>query len=187
MQKNIKSALIVFLVVVFVFTPLGFGKYLSKNAEANAIEVPEDQKWLDYENFNVIRQDTTWSGNIVFDDMYKPVIIVDGATLTIEKGTHIVMTDLIVFLGRIAAEGTAEENIVFTKAQYPAGFDPNCNSWATGTIEFDDWSFWYGMEPSIMRFVEFKDMGTYESFDMNSCPDAPSAFNFKNIFISQLV
>lgn len=182
MQKNIKNALIIFFAVIFVFVPLKFGNYLSKNVEANAIEIPEDEKWTDYDNYNVISQDTIWSGNVVFDDVYKPVIIVDGATLTIEKGTHIELTDLFVFLGRIVAEGTAEENIVFTKAQLPADYDLNCGSPATGTVEFDDWSQWYGMEPSVMRFVEFKNMGTYESTDMNLCPEKPIGFNLRNMF-----
>jgi len=143
----------------------------SRDAQANAIVIPDDEKWVDYDNYIVINQDTTWRGDVVFTDQYKDIVVVDGATLTIEGGAHIELASrLDVYLGRIVAEGTAENNIVFTttsqdKLQLPAGYNPACSGPIFGGIEFDDYSWLYGMEPSVMRFVEFKSLGAHANLD----------------------
>lgn len=68
-----------------------------------------------------ITEDTTWvaEAEYILDG---PVVVADGATLTIEPGTHIYgqyANDIFVVArgGTVMAEGTAEAPIVFTSAQ----------------------------------------------------------------------
>ncbi len=75
----------------------------------------DSEKWSDYDDYEVVSHDTVWSGNHVQAYIFKPIVVVDGATLTIEKGTHIEFSQIFVYDGRIVAEGTDAERIVFTK------------------------------------------------------------------------
>ena len=139
----------------------------------------DEQKWTDYDNFTVINQDTTWSGSLVFNDINKPIAVVDGATLTIEKGARIELFQLHVFYGRLVAEGSAQEKIVFTRAtpdlsSFGDDYNPECFNYQNGLIEFDDWSFGEGMEPSFMRYVEFNNMGSFKFIDQELCSQGMS-------------
>jgi uncharacterized protein YjdB len=84
---------------------------------------------LSYANGFKITKDTTISGVVKMDGW---VYVKDGATLTIEKGTIIrgeVAAALVVERGgKIIAEGTATEPIVFTSNK-PKGFRNTCD-WA---------------------------------------------------------
>ncbi|MFA5776891.1 MAG: hypothetical protein WC906_00365 [Parcubacteria group bacterium] len=141
---------------------------------AKALDIPDEEKWTDYDNFVVIDTDTTWRGNIVYNNLDKPVVIVNGANLTIEKGTHIEILNLEVNMGRIIAEGTKDEKIIFTKAT-PApseyGIKTNCVRGERGLIKFADnaWISEYSTEPSIFRYVEFNNMGSYDYVDQEEC------------------
>jgi hypothetical protein len=135
-------------------------------ARANAIEVPEDIKgWYSNDEYVVIDQDTTWDKDMVFTDPNKDIVVVDGATLTIEKGVHIELASrLNVYLGRIVVNGKAEDNVIFTKTalenlQFPDGYDSSYGYPVFGMINFEDSSWEYGAEPSIMRFTQFDGLG----------------------------
>jgi pimeloyl-ACP methyl ester carboxylesterase len=165
MLKNKNKFAISFCILLFSFL-------FTKNTKA--IEVPDEEKWTDYDNYIVINQDTTWSSNLVFNNIEKPIVVVDGATLTIEKGSHIELFQLKIFYGRIVAEGTAQENIVFTRAIpdlsiFGDEYNAECFNYQNGLIEFDEWAFWEGMEPSFMRYVEFSNMGSFKFIDHELC------------------
>lgn len=155
-----------------------------------ALEIPDDEKWLYYDDYNVINADTTWKEyktNTGIDPA-KPFVVVDGATLTFEPGDQIEAFSVSVYLGRIVANGTEQNKITFTKAApiLPEGCstedvpmesptDPESGGgsdliaycpYSSGTIEFDDYSRIYGGEPSVFNYVEFRDMGI-NRFDHN--------------------
>ena len=166
MRKIIKKSTLSVLIFIFV---------ISYSRLALAITIPDEELWSDYEEYIVIDHDTTWSGDVIFDNPDKPVVIVNGATVTIQAGAHISLVKLIVCAGRIIAEGAADNKIVFTTADpdfsdYPDGFSLNCLDRETGIIEFDDASYLYGMEPSLFRYVEFNNMGSYQYHDSSTCP-----------------
>ena len=153
--EAIKKELIVFL-ACSLFLLSGF-------KTCKAIEIPDEDKWTNYDDYIVIDTDTTWSGQVVYDDPYKPVAIVNGATLTIEKGTTVQIMSLEVHMGRIVAEGTQSEKIKFTKAvpKLPEEYKPEC-LYAENGIKFYEkgWLYEYGVEPSIFRYVEFENLGS---------------------------
>ncbi len=150
-----------------------------------ALDISEEEKWPAEEcaTSEVICEDETWSGNVVFSDPKKPVIVADGATLTIEPGTTVAAFKIQVSLGRIVANGTPQKKIVFTKAhpilpegcsaegvpmgasgdsEENGGWGGDCAvycPYSSGQIEFQDYSRLYGMEPSIFNYVEFREMG----------------------------
>jgi pimeloyl-ACP methyl ester carboxylesterase len=141
---------------------------------AKAVEISDEEKWQDYEDFIVIDHDTEWSGNVTYNDPYKPVAIVNGATLTIKKGTHIEIVEMYIYTGRIMAEGTESEKIIFTKAVPDTekyGIKPNCLQGDKGIIRFseDGWLNGYEVEPSVFRYVEFNGMGSYDFIDQEEC------------------
>ena len=92
-----------------------------------------DPEWIywedEYENYEIIRQDTLWkaSENRVIE---KTVLITNGATLTVEKGAKIKFqrdpeqwaSAIIVDQGRILAEGTEKEPVIFTSDQTDSGY-----------------------------------------------------------------
>ena len=163
-QKAIKKELIVFLACSLFL--------LAEFKTCKAVEIPDEEKWTDYNNYIVIDTDTTWSGQVVFDDPNKPVIIVNGATLTIEKGTAVQIMSLDVYMGRILAEGTQSEKIKFTKAapKIPEGYKPECLYMENG-IKFYErgWLDEYAVEPSIFRYVEFENMGSDYLINEEEC------------------
>ncbi len=128
----------------------------------------DSEKWSDYDDYEVVSHDTVWSGNHVQAYIFKPIVVVDGATLTIEKGTHIEFSQIFVYDGRIVAEGTDAERIVFTKMpsqisepeQDVGIYDAECfRMRPTGTIEFN----YYPNEtddPSVFRYTEFEGIGS---------------------------
>lgn len=151
----------------------------------------EDTGWGDYENYTVIDHDASWSGQITRADIPKPVVVVNGATLTIEKGAHIEIGTLTVYDGRIVALGTEQEKIVFAK-QAPdlswvspedlAQYDDECFMGEGGMIEFSDWQVTGEEEPSFFRHVEFDGMGTYLQFDSDNCPSMTMDDSHRSIF-----
>ncbi|MFH0969670.1 MAG: hypothetical protein V1804_04135 [Patescibacteria group bacterium] len=184
-QKIIRKIFTVFLIAIFVLSPIKIGSLSFEFA--SAVEIPEEEKWTNYDDYIVIDEDTTWSGNVAYNDPDKPVVVVNGATLTIKKGTHIEIVDLEVRMGRIVAEGTQDEKIVFTKADpdysgYPEGTKPDCMYGDRGLVKFSDsaWANGYGTEPSIMRYVDFENMGSYDFFDEEecACPECTAFDNF---------
>ena len=177
-QKAIEKAVAFFLILAFALSPIRFDVLTSQNARA--AEIPEDERWWDYDNYIVIDEDTVWSGTKVYNNPDKPVIIVNGATLTIEKGTRVEILVLEVHMGRIIAEGDENDKIVFTKAVpdysgYAESTKPQCMPGERGLIHFSDqaWVNGYDTEPSLFRYVEFDNMGSYDYFDEEecACPD----------------
>lgn len=150
-----------------------------------------DDGWSDYDNYIVIDHNETWSGEKAFTDATKPIVVVNGATLTIEKGAHIKLGSLIVYDGKIVALGTEKEKIVFTK-QKPdfshispedlAQYDNKCFMGESGMIEFSDWVETADEESSFFRYVEFEGMGTYLQYDSDNCPAVSMNNNYFNIF-----
>ncbi|MEI7749965.1 MAG: hypothetical protein WCJ25_03095 [Candidatus Moraniibacteriota bacterium] len=128
----------------------------------------DNEKWTSYDDYEVVSHDTVWSGSHVQVDILKPIVVVDGATLTIEKGTHIEFSQIFVYDGRIVAEGTDAERIVFTKMpsrifepeQDVGIYDAECfRIRPIGTIEFN----YYPKEtdnPSVFRYTEFEGIGS---------------------------
>src|SRR3989344_9433369 len=139
-----------------------------------------DDLWQDYENYTVIDHDMTWSGQITRADIPKPVVVVNGATLTIEKGTRIELGSLTVYDGKIIALGTEKEKIVFTK-QAPdlswlppefLDYDKECFLDVDGMIEFADVVETDAEGASFVRYAELDGMGTYFQRDVSRCPVA---------------
>ncbi len=105
--KNIVAGFI----LLSILAPFNFDS-LIKNKKAKA------QSYSDY--VTIIDHDETWSGEM---SLTKPVLVQDGATLTIEKGTKIFFDaqhplsplSLSVGSGRIIAEGAMEDPIIFDK------------------------------------------------------------------------
>ncbi|MBP9751302.1 MAG: alpha/beta hydrolase [Candidatus Moranbacteria bacterium] len=165
------------LIAVLLFLPIVRigGDFGSAHAE-------EGDWWAGYEeNYVVIHQDTIWSGNITREDIPKPVMILNGATLTITPGTHVEIDRITVTDGRIIAKGTESEKIVFTK-QAPdfswmtpeyEQYDRECfpSAYAKGIIEFSSWSDVGDEGLSVFRYVEFVGMGTHIVNDGENCPD----------------
>ena len=83
-----QSKIITKVRITFLFV-LVFAMAFLKYENVSAVEIPDEEKWTNYDDYIVIDTDTTWSGQVVYDDPYKPVAIVNGATLTIEKGTAV--------------------------------------------------------------------------------------------------
>ncbi|HRY82977.1 MAG TPA: hypothetical protein P5099_03930 [Candidatus Moranbacteria bacterium] len=163
-KEAIKKELTVFLACI-LFLLSGF-------KTCKAVEIPDEEKWTDYDNYIVIDADTTWNGQVVYDDPYKPVAIVNGATLTIEKGTTVQIMSLEVYTGRIVAEGTQSEKIKFTKSipELPEGYKPEC-LYAENGIKFYEkgWLDEYAVEPSVFRYVEFENMGSDYLINEEEC------------------
>ena len=65
----------------------------------------------------IIDEDTTWEGEYIQEYAFKPIVISDGATLTIEAGTHIEMTEIRILEGSIDARGKKDESDYYRKAQ----------------------------------------------------------------------
>lgn len=172
-SKILRSFAASFLIFALVLLPISPQGISFQSASAD-----EDTGWGDYENYIVIDHDTTWSGQIIRTDIPKPVVVVNGATLTIEKGTHIELGSLTVYDGKIIALGTEQEKIVFTKpdfdvSQIPPEFsqyDPKCFIGGGGEIEFADSVETDAEKPSFFRYVEFDGMGTYFQYDSDNCP-----------------
>lgn len=102
----------------------------------------------------LIDQDTTWlkSEEHIFD---KPVVIADGAKLSIEPGTHVVfkrtsdgyLTTFEVYEGSVEALGTAEDPIFFERASDADAFYINFSNWTD--------------QQSILRYVHIVGGGEY--------------------------
>lgn len=67
-----------------------------------------------------VTTDTTWSGDLRVTDT---VTVLEGATLTIDAGTtlQIAASKIITIRGRLVAEGTPDEPILFTRLDHDAG------------------------------------------------------------------
>ncbi|HBO16764.1 MAG TPA: hypothetical protein DD451_02065 [Candidatus Moranbacteria bacterium] len=187
-MKKISVSILVFLMV---FSPVGFN--LSHyHYSASITASSEEGEWLDYENYYVIDEDVVWSGEVDLS-IELPVVVVGGATLTIEKGTRIILGEsLAVYYGRIVAEGTEQERITFTSPPVdPSFFDDECFAPSRGMIEFNDRSFLAGADSSILHYVDFVELGTY--YNWNDFPDecfssSPIIMteNWGNIFSSNI-
>ncbi len=163
-----KSFSLIFFGVVFVFSgsvPIDF----SYAETVQAIENDEN-KWSNFDDYIVINQDIVWSGKKIFNNPAKSIVIVDGATLKIEAGTQIELLSLYVYSGRIIAEGTRDDKIYFKKANvdlsmFGEGYDPECFNQESGLIEFSN----NNAGKSLMRYVEFSNMGTARYVDRKKC------------------
>ena len=182
-MRSIPASFLVFALLVIPLSQSG-SSFQSASAAGEDL-------WQDYDNYTVIAHDTLWSGTITAVDIPKPVVVVDGATLTIEKGTHIEVETLTVYDGKIIALGTEKEKIVFTRrptdfSVLPPEFDQydkNCFVGVGGMIEFSDWAE-ENDAPSLFRYVEFDGMGTYVEYDSDNCPSmALNDKSFRSIFI----
>lgn len=182
-MRSISASFIVFVLLVL---PLSQGSFSLQSVSAAGEDL-----WQNYEDYTVIAHDTVWSGNITEADIPKPVVVVDGATLTIEPGTRIELGTLTVYDGKIMALGTEKEKIVFTKQPTDfsglppefAQYDRNCFVSMGGMIEFSDWAE-ENDTSSLFRYVEFDGMGTYVEYDTDNClPMAMNDKSFRSIFI----
>lgn len=188
LSSFLRSIITSFLITVLVFVPI------SLNLSFQLTHADDEDAWQDYENYTVIDHDTVWSGNITKEDIPKPVVVVNRAVLTIEKGTHIELKKLTVYSGRIVAQGTEQDKIVFTK-QPPdfswmtpdfERYDKECflYAYAEGTIEFSDWVETGDESPSLFRYVEFDNMGQHIRNDGQNCPAvAMRERHFRSFFV----
>lgn len=150
------------------------------------------EEWQDYENYTVVDHDTTWSGHVTRADLPKPTVVVNGATLTIEKGTTVEISLLTVHEGRIVAEGTPEQPIKFTKqapdfSRVPADYAPYDKECyyapEPGTIIFYATATEHD-EPSLFRHVEFEGLGYDGAVGSDNCPDVHArAHPLRDFFI----
>lgn len=159
------------LIAVFVFTPFGFENLKFQKTSADI--------WTDL-GFVVINQDTVWhkTDNLSFS---KTVVVTNGATLTIEPGSVVKFSNsqmygpsvLNVSDGRIIANGTQEEKIVFM---------PNTNQDRFGI------SFRNGPEikPSSFRFVEISKGGYQLELMMYEKPKSILRSAFANANVATL-
>jgi Lecithin:cholesterol acyltransferase len=184
-NKLWKSFIASFLTFWLIFFPISPSLISFQSVSAS------DDPWQDYENYTVIDHNTVWSGQITRADIPKPVVVVNGAVLTIEKGTHIELGSLTVYDGRIVALGTEQEKIVFTRqeqelsgvsAEDLARYDPKCFMTDGGMIEFSDWVETDIEESSFFRYVEFNGMGTYIQYDSDNCPPMAMNDSYRGIF-----
>lgn len=146
-QRIFRRILLIFLISFFIASPIRFDKLNFYEWKADGADLL------------TINTDTTWkkSDNIVLD---KNVTIIDGATLTIEKGAIITIKGESKFItvsnGRIAAEGTNDEKIIFRADQ---------SQWSTFGIVFQDRNT---SEPSFFRYTRFLNGGYYPCFLQNN-------------------
>lgn len=145
----IKKAVIGLFLFIFILSPLSFSlpDYLKK---ANG--------WYEYGGVLIIDADETWhkNDNLVFD---KDIYLENGATLTIEPGAIIQFRrndrwdapTLNILGGRILAEGTSEEPIIFTAESNDDTF----------FINFENTPDYGGQDvlPSFFRYVEISGGG----------------------------
>ena len=137
----------------------------------------------DERNYEVIREDTVWSGSFAQADVRKPVIILDGAAVTIDPGTHVEISRLQIFNGRIIARGTESRPITFTTmpedwSWLPPSYeqyDRECfhRRIPEGSVEFfdlaDDETGALN-EASVFEYTIFENMGSYIEHDGVNCP-----------------
>ncbi|MDD5463728.1 MAG: hypothetical protein PHP62_01160 [Candidatus Moranbacteria bacterium] len=179
MIKVLRRGVASFLIFTCALAPISFEGILFQLTNADEFDY--------YDDYVVIDSDTTWSGNVSYPD--KPVLVAEYATLTIEKGTHIEINSLIIdTYGLLKAEGTKEENIVFTKPAFDSSkltdeqeqYDPRCFMQTGGMLEFDNAAWFEDDEESILKYVEFENMGTDLYYDGGNCPPSEDqAFNHR--------
>src|SRR3989344_3717856 len=104
-NKLFKRISICSLLFALIWLPLSSALF-PQSARADHTE---DTGWGDYENYTVIDHNTVWSGSMTAVGVDKPVVVVNGATLTIEKGSQIEWGLLSVYDGQIVAVGTEME------------------------------------------------------------------------------
>jgi pimeloyl-ACP methyl ester carboxylesterase len=109
MKKIIKKTTISVLILTFIFSPVNFNHFGENSARGSG--------------FELITEDTTWSGNIIVD---KVIGIDNEATLTIEKGTVVEFDSeddiysyagIIVGKGKIVAVGTENDPVIFKRKE----------------------------------------------------------------------
>ncbi len=149
------------LIFIIIFAPLRFDFfYIHKYANA----------W--YGDDLYITEDVIWNSDTDLSE-YSVVYITDGATVTVEVGSHMDIKSVVVQdAGRIIAVGSIDNKIVFTKMSFDNSheFDEQCFVGAP-SFEFDVYEInGYVFEPSFFKFVEFNGLG--ENFDYNAlhCP-----------------
>lgn len=158
-------------VFVFLCVCCGFASIPSVRAAEG-----DTSDWSNYTDYVVIDHDTTWNGRMTRAEIPLPVVVVNEATLTIEKGADVAIDQLSVYNGRIVAEGTVTEPIHITKqaddesrvpAEY-APYDRECYlGHAMGIIEFYTDA---ANEPSVFRNVTFEGMGMNATVGSDNCP-----------------
>lgn len=149
----------------------GSGLFLSG---IEAVRAEDEQPvWWNEENYTVIGSDAVWSGTVV---VQKPVVIVNGATLTVEKGARVELgEDMTVVDGTLVAQGTERERVTFTKGPAPdlSMYDEAqrvCFSRGTG-IRFSDTS--NGKNAlSMLRYAIVEALGVDAVFNDALCPYA---------------
>jgi len=172
MQNTFFKIVYTTLLLILIFAPLQFDfLYIQKYISA----------WSNETLY--INDDTTWNNDTNLSD-YHTVYIENNATLTIEKGAHIMIPDVRVYEGRIVAEGAIDENIVLSSVPVDTSeiedyedYDPECFE-SGSTITFDiglaEFDF-----PSIFKHVEFSHMGTNVEFQNAYCPGGEISYKVK--------
>lgn len=157
-MKFFRRAFFIFLIFILVFSPFSFSSWnmeISDVKGAKRIAITEDTFW---------KKDD----NIIIKDW---ITINGGATLTIEKGSVITFDSsdgyiptLTVENGRIVAEGTLEEKIIFktTEAEYEWDEDELGYQVALADMGNNGTSFF--------RYVEFQNGGYYPHLAKNKLP-----------------
>lgn len=186
--RRFVARLLIVAILFWPVVPIGGG--------IGSVHAEEESWWAEYEErYVVIHQDTVWGGHVTRENIPKPVIILNGATLTIAAGTRVETDRITVIDGRIIAKGTESEKIVFAK-QAPdfswmtpdfERYDRECflSSYADGTIEFSSWSDAGDEGLSVFRYVEFDGMGTHIENDGGNCPDfAARDENLRSLFVN---
>lgn len=183
MEKKIRGGIIATAIIACVLLPVSPSiKNVFQKTHADQEDVcANDSSWYCNGNYIVINGDdnpnTTWSGNVSYPD--KPVVLVRGAILTIEPGTHVEINKLwVIDSSQVLAEGTKENNIVFTKPVFDPTtipedqkkYDQGCFINTEGMIEFDNNGSYDDDDPSVFKYVEFDGMGTNISYDADNCP-----------------
>ncbi|QQS61138.1 MAG: hypothetical protein IPN70_04620 [Candidatus Moraniibacteriota bacterium] len=142
-----------------------------------------EDSWENYEDYQVIDKNTVWKESFVQENVLKPIVIVNGAIVTIEPGTKVEVGKLIVYNGRISARGSFAEPIIFTKMPTPwenfsKEYDKECNylSLPEGTIEFQESVSTEEDTPSVFEYVIFEEMGRFLENMEPHCFDSQDPF-----------
>ncbi|XLQ20264.1 MAG: hypothetical protein ACKUBY_00600 [Candidatus Moraniibacteriota bacterium] len=162
MKNFILKSINTILILIIILAPLRFDfLYIHKYINA----------W--YGDDLYITTDVTWNSDTDLSE-YGAVYIIDGATVTIEAGSHISIKHIVVQdAGRIVAVGDIDNKIVFTKTPFNEGneFDEQCDLGGVSAFKFDTYEIdGYIFEPSFFKFVEFDGLGEYFDYNELHCP-----------------
>jgi len=119
MKTLLKLAVSAACFLLVIYACLDFSKEANSSEGEDCEEECEytEEDYYEENGYEIIAEDITWrkEDNLSFD---KPIVILNGKTLTIEKGAVVAFSGssgIEVNRGKIIAEGTSNEKIVFKK------------------------------------------------------------------------